>query len=139
MSSVIVTWQVPTPVQPPPVHPSNVFCSPGTAVRVTTVPAANEALQGSTGAYFAVVQLMPAGLEVTVPVASMKLCMLRVTDCACLDPAVRVKTASANANADNALPPAHLTPEHTRTSLVEGRRWHAGVQSGRHERVPIMR
>src|SRR4029079_2513742 len=116
MSSVIVTWHVPTPVQPPPVHPSNVFCSPATAVRVTTVPAANVALQGSTGAYFAVVQLMPAGLEGTVPVASMKLCMLRVTDCACAGPPVRVEIASATAIRDNLQPPAHLTPERTRTS-----------------------
>src|SRR5678816_274664 len=114
MSSVIVTWHVPGPEQPPPVHPSNVFCSPGTAVRVTTVPAANEALQGSTGAYFAVVQLIPAGLEVTVPVASMKLCMLRVTDCACAGPPVRARTATATANTDNSQPPNHLTPEHTR-------------------------
>jgi hypothetical protein len=45
-------------------------------VSVTTVPTGNVALHGSTGLYLAVVQLIPAGLEVTVPVASMKLRML---------------------------------------------------------------
>src|SRR6476660_8164015 len=120
MSSVIVTWQVPTPVQPPPVHPSTVVCSPGTAVRVTTVPAAKEALQGSTGAYFAVVQLIPAGFDVTVPVASMNAWTRRVKVCACAGPAVRARTASTIVTTDDTRPPDHLTPEHTRTSRRRG-------------------
>ena len=120
MSSVIVTWHVPTPVQPPPVHPSNVFCSPGTAVSVTTVPTANVALHWPTGLYLAVVQLIPEGLDVTVPVASMKPNRLKVTVCVCADPAVTVRTATATTNRADTLPLAHLTPEHTRTSVIEG-------------------
>ena len=50
-----------------PVQPSNVFCSPGTAESVTTVPTGNVARQTPTGLNLSVVQLIPAGLEVTVP------------------------------------------------------------------------
>jgi hypothetical protein len=51
---------VPVPLHGAP-HPVNVAPAAGAAVRVTTVPGGNAALQ-------VVPQLMPAGLLVTVPV-----------------------------------------------------------------------
>ena len=55
---VTVTWQVPVPEQPPPLHPMNPVPE---ALSVTTVLLSNGAEQ------FAVQLLMPAGLEFTVP------------------------------------------------------------------------
>ena len=52
--------QGPVPEQPPPRQPPKVDNESGLAVRVTTVPP-------SYVAAHAVPQLMPAGLEVTVP------------------------------------------------------------------------
>src|SRR3954469_14171368 len=46
--------------------------------------------------------------------------MLNVTVCARSGPAIRVGTASAIVTTGDAQPPAHLTRERTRTSLVEG-------------------
>src|SRR5438132_13901779 len=58
--AVRVMVHVPVPVQPPPVHPSKVEPLAGVAVRVTCVPLSKEAEQVAP-------QLIPAGLEVTVP------------------------------------------------------------------------
>ena len=55
-----VTLQAAVPVHPP-VHPSNVDADPCVSVRVTTVPAANEAWHVEP-------QLMPAGVLAMVPV-----------------------------------------------------------------------
>src|SRR5207249_9066834 len=55
-----VTAQVPVPVQPPPLHPVNVDPAPGVAVRVTTLPFANDAEHAAP-------HEMPAGLLATVP------------------------------------------------------------------------
>jgi hypothetical protein len=60
VSALIVTTQVPVPVQPPPVQPVNVDPAAGVAVSVTGVPVANAAAQVEP-------QLMPAGLLETVP------------------------------------------------------------------------
>jgi hypothetical protein len=63
------TWHPPVPEQSPP-HPTNVFCSPGVTVRVTTVPAGKSAehlpVKRPTGGASAE-QSMPLGLEVSVP------------------------------------------------------------------------
>jgi len=58
--AVIVTVHVPVPVQPLAVHPANVDPFAGAAVSVTAVPPVYVSLQS-------VPQLMPAGLEVTLP------------------------------------------------------------------------
>jgi hypothetical protein len=60
-AEVIATEQVPVPLHPPPLQPVNVEPAPAAAVRVTTVGATKGAVQVAP-------QLMPAGLEVTVPV-----------------------------------------------------------------------
>src|SRR5262249_29435051 len=60
VSAVIVTTQVPVPVQPPPLQPVKVEPVAGVAVNVTWVPVAYEAAH-------AVPQLMPPELLVTVP------------------------------------------------------------------------
>jgi len=60
VATLIVTVQVPLPVQPPPLQPLKVEPAAGAAVKVTMVPLANEAEQ-------VVPQEMPAGLLVTVP------------------------------------------------------------------------
>jgi len=60
VAALIVTVQVPLPVQPPPLQPVKVEPAAGAAVKVTKVPLANEAEQ-------VVPQEMPAGLLVTVP------------------------------------------------------------------------
>jgi hypothetical protein len=57
---VMVTVQVPVPLQPPPDHPENPDPALGVAVSVTEVPLLNSALQTEP-------QLIPAGLLVTVP------------------------------------------------------------------------
>ena len=56
----IVTVQPPVLEQPPPLHPANVDPDAGEAVRLTAVPAAKLALHVDP-------QLIPPGLEVTVP------------------------------------------------------------------------
>jgi len=57
----MVTVQVPVPEQPPPLQPLKVEPAAGVAVSVTTVPLAKPAEQVA-------LQLIPAGLLVTVPV-----------------------------------------------------------------------
>src|SRR6266850_7627230 len=59
-AAVIVTTQVPVPVQPPPLQPVKVEPAAGAAVSVTIVPVVNDAEQ-------VVPQAMPAGVLVTVP------------------------------------------------------------------------
>jgi hypothetical protein len=60
-AAVIVTAQVPVPEHPAPLQPPKMDPPSGVAVSVTTVPLANEAAHVAP-------QLIPAGLEVTVPV-----------------------------------------------------------------------
>jgi hypothetical protein len=59
-AALMVTVQVPVPVQPPPVQPEKVEPAAGAAVSVTAVPLANEAEHVAP-------HEMPAGLLVTVP------------------------------------------------------------------------
>jgi hypothetical protein len=56
-----VTTHVPVPLQPPPDQPAKLDPAAGEAVKVTTAPCENDALQVEP-------QLMPAGDDVTVPV-----------------------------------------------------------------------
>ena len=58
-AALIVTVQFPVPVHAP-LQPVNVEVASGAAVNVTTVPASYDALQVAP-------QVIPAGLEVTVP------------------------------------------------------------------------
>ncbi len=60
VAALIVTVQVPLPVQPPPLQPLKLEPAAGAAVKATKVPLVNEAEQ-------VVPQEMPAGLLVTVP------------------------------------------------------------------------
>ena len=60
VAAVIVTVQVPVPLQPPPFQPVKVEPAAGVAVRVTAVPVVN-------AAEHVVPQEIPAGLLVTVP------------------------------------------------------------------------
>jgi hypothetical protein len=57
-----VTVQVPLPLQPAPDQPAKVWPTPAAAVKVTSVPLWKVDVQPTVG------QMMPAGLEVTVPV-----------------------------------------------------------------------
>ena len=57
---VTVTLQVPVPEQPPPLQPEKTEPAPAEAVSVTLVPELYDSEQSAP-------QLMPAGLEVTVP------------------------------------------------------------------------
>src|SRR6058998_1634162 len=59
-ATLMVTVQVPVPVQPPPLQPVKVEPAAGAAVRVTIVPIENVAEQVAP-------QEIPAGLLVTVP------------------------------------------------------------------------
>ena len=61
-AAVMLTAQLPVPAQltPLPLQPEKVYPLPAAAVRVTDVPLAYDALQ-------ALPQLIPDGLEVTVP------------------------------------------------------------------------
>jgi hypothetical protein len=60
VAAIIVTVQVPVPVQPPPLQPVNMEPAAGAAVRVTTVPIVNEVEHVAP-------HEIPAGLLVTVP------------------------------------------------------------------------
>jgi hypothetical protein len=60
VAALIVTVQVPVPVQPPPLQPVKLEPAAGVAVSVTAVPLANEEAQVAP-------QEMPAGALVTVP------------------------------------------------------------------------
>jgi hypothetical protein len=60
LGAFIVTTQVPVPEQPPPLQPANVEPVEDAAVRVTTVPLANDDWQVNP-------QSIPPGLLVTVP------------------------------------------------------------------------
>src|SRR5262245_11311357 len=85
-AALIVTVQVPVPVQPPPLQPVKVEPTAGAAVSVTAVPLANEAEHVAP-------HVMPAGALVMVPLpgpvlltVGAKLCNAKVavTDCAAL-------------------------------------------------------
>jgi hypothetical protein len=62
----MVTWHVPVPVQSP-LHPVNRYPDAGVAVSVTAVPVTSVLLHVPLAVALLTVQLMPAGLEVTVP------------------------------------------------------------------------
>ncbi len=61
LAPVIVTVQLPVPEQPSPAQPEKREPADGVAARVTVCPVANDASQ-------VLPQLMPAGVETTVPV-----------------------------------------------------------------------
>ncbi|HET7229072.1 MAG TPA: hypothetical protein VFJ16_03685 [Longimicrobium sp.] len=63
---IIVTWQVPVPVQSPD-HPANALGPAAVGFNVTSVPAANDAVQVPLALPPLMVQLIPPGLDVTVP------------------------------------------------------------------------
>jgi hypothetical protein len=71
VAAFTVTVHVPVPLHAP-LQPVNVEAPSGAAVRVTTVPESN-------GALHVVPQLIPAGLEVTVPFPVPALLTERVT------------------------------------------------------------
>src|SRR4029450_12511825 len=71
---VIVTAQVPVPVQTPPLQPVKVEPAVAVAVKVTAVPGG-----GDTG--HVAPQLMPAGVLVTVPLPAPALVTLRAKVC----------------------------------------------------------
>jgi hypothetical protein len=71
VAAVSVTVQVPVPEHPPPLQPVKVEPAAGTAVRVTTVPLAQAAIQVEP-------QEIPAGLLVTVPTPEPVLLTVRV-------------------------------------------------------------
>src|SRR5207244_6385826 len=73
-AALIVTVQVPVPVQPPPLQPEKVEPAAGTAVKVTEVPLANLAEQPMPP------QTMPAGALVTVPLPAPALLTVSVKD-----------------------------------------------------------
>jgi hypothetical protein len=60
-AALIVTTQVPVPEHPAPLHPPKAEPAPGVAVNITTVSMVYDAEQVAP-------QLIPAGLDVTVPV-----------------------------------------------------------------------
>ena len=60
-AALIVSVQFPVPLQPPPLQPAKVDPPDAVAVSVTLVPALKAAVHVAP-------QLMPAGLEVRVPV-----------------------------------------------------------------------
>ncbi len=64
---LIVTWQVPVPVQAP-LHPPNTEPVDAVAVSETTVPAANGAEQSPLVPPPVMVQLMPGPVTVPLPV-----------------------------------------------------------------------
>src|SRR5437879_1596426 len=73
-AALIVTVQVPVPVQLPPLQPLKVEPAAGAAVRVTAVPLANEAAQVAP-------QETPAGALVTVPLPAPALLTVSVKVC----------------------------------------------------------
>jgi hypothetical protein len=60
VAAVTVTVQVPVPVQPPPLQPAKLEPASGDADSVIAVPWPTVSLQSGP-------QLMPAGVDVTVP------------------------------------------------------------------------
>jgi hypothetical protein len=76
---LIVTEHVPVPEQPPPDHPAKVDPAAGAAVNVTTVPSVKLAEHVDP-------QLIPEGLEVTVPLPVPA----RVTDSASIATVVKL-------------------------------------------------
>src|SRR5712664_3307027 len=74
VAALIVTVQVPVPVQLPPLQPLKVEPAAGAAVRVTAVPLANEAAQVAP-------QETPAGALVTMPLPAPPLLTVSVKDC----------------------------------------------------------
>jgi hypothetical protein len=73
-AALMVTAQVPVPVQPPPLQPVNVEPAAGVAVRVTAVPLAKAAEQVAP-------QEMPAGALETVPVPAPAVVIASVKGC----------------------------------------------------------
>src|SRR5262245_57374170 len=85
-AALIVTLQVPAPVQPPPLQPVKVERAAGVAVSVTAVPLANEAEHVAphvTPAGALVMVPLPAPLLLTVS-AKLWTAKVAVTDCAAL-------------------------------------------------------
>ena len=72
-AALMVTAQVPVPVQPPPVQPVNVEPAAGAAVRVTAVPLVNAPEQVAP-------HEMPAGALVMVPEPAPALLSVSVND-----------------------------------------------------------
>lgn len=74
----IITVHVPVPLQPPPDQPENTEPEFGTAVRVTMVSVAYGSVQSRP-------QLIPAGLDVTVPDPAPEVVTVKVQGrCYCL-------------------------------------------------------
>jgi hypothetical protein len=73
-AALMVTAQVPVPVQPPPLQPVNVDPAAGVAVKVTAVPLAKAAEQVAP-------QEMPAGALETVPVPVPAVVIASVKGC----------------------------------------------------------
>jgi len=71
VAALMVTTHAPVPEHPAPLQPVKVDPPPGAAVRVTTVPLLYEAEQVAP-------QLIPAGLDVTVPLPVPPLLMARM-------------------------------------------------------------
>ena len=69
--AVVDTTQVPVPLHPPPLHPANRDPALGVAVNVTVVPPGNRSLQSPP-------QLIPAGVDATVPVPAPFLATITV-------------------------------------------------------------
>jgi len=69
------TVQVPVPTHPPPVQPVKVDPAAGVAVNVTSVPLKYCMLQVPDGP---TLQLMPAGVDVTVPLPDPAKAILRM-------------------------------------------------------------
>ena len=73
-AALIVTVQVPVPVQPPPLQPLKVEPAAGAAVKVTATPLSNVAEQFLP-------HETPAGALVTVPLPAPALLTVSVKDC----------------------------------------------------------
>lgn len=101
LAAVIGTTQGAVPVQPLPDHPSNVEPVLGEAVNVTFSPALKPALQVAP-------QLMPAGLEVTVPAPLPALVIVSV----CWMVNVAVTALAAVIETVHGEVPVHPLPDH---------------------------